>query len=172
MKKIIIIGNSGSGKTWLGQNMATLPKIPCVSLDHIFWEPGGYNQQREDPQVEADLEKILNLDTWLVEGVFGHLVDGLIAFADTLVYIDLPWPECEKNLKDRGSESSKQLDPIEAEENFQTLLEWALVYDVRESKASKKYHDFLYKGFMGDKYKLYSRNEMDQLLEKWRAIIQ
>lgn len=169
MKKIIIIGNSGSGKTWLAKRMAAVRGIPHIELDSIFWEPGGYNHKRNDLEIEADLKKIQGSGCWLAEGVFGHIVDHLVSFADTLICIDLPWDECRKNLMNRGSESSRQLDPRTAEENFMSLLDWASAYETRESKASKKYHCFLYEKFSGAKYMVCSRDEANQLLEKISA---
>jgi adenylate kinase family enzyme len=165
MNKIIIVGNSGSGKTWLGKRTALLLGIRHITLDSIFWEPGGYNRKRDAHEIQADLKEIQNSDTWLVEGVFGHLVDELMAFSDTLIYMNLPWEECKINLLSRGSESAKQRDPRKAEENFNALIEWAAAYETRDSKASKIYHDFLFDGFSRDKYRVCSRDDAEQLLK-------
>jgi len=164
MKKIIIIGNSGSGKTWLGKKMATVLGILHTSLDTIFWEPGGFNRKRNDVEIETDLKRIQDSESWLVEGVFGHLVDPLLPFSDGLIYMDMPWEECRNNLLNRGSESSRQLDPMKAEENFQALLKWASAYETRDSKASKKYHGLLFGRFSGERYVVRSRGEAHQLL--------
>jgi adenylate kinase family enzyme len=165
INKIIIIGNSGSGKTWLGERMARLLGIRHIALDDIFWEAGGYNRKRDAHEVETGLKKIQNSGTWLVEGVFGQLADVLMAFADILIYMDLPCEECKKNLLSRGSESSRQLDPKKAEENFNALLEWAEAYETRDSKASKMYHDFLFVSFSGEKFRICSRDDAEQLLK-------
>ena len=149
----------------MGERMARLFGIRHIALDVIFWEDGGYNRKRDAHEIQADLREIQNFGTWLVEGVFGHLVDVLMAFTDTLIYMDLPWEECKKNLLSRGSESSRQLDPKKAEENFHALLEWAEAYETRDSKASKTYHDFLFASFSGDKYRICSRDDSEQLLK-------
>ena len=166
MRKVIIIGNAGSGKTWLGKRLAKWLKIPYIGLDGIFWEPGGYNTRRKDIEVEADVKTIQESECWVVEGVFGHLVDPLISVGDTLIYLDLPWEECRKNLLNRGSESSRQLDRKRAEDNFQSLLEWASKYGTRDSKASRTYHCSLFDRFSGEKHRICTRDEADQLLEK------
>jgi adenylate kinase family enzyme len=168
MKRIIVFGNSGSGKTWIGQKIVQLLRIPYFGLDSIFWEPDGYNRQRHDSDIETDLAKISMLSEWLTEGVFGHLIDKIISRADTVIYINPPWDECKSNLISRGSESSKQLDPVNAEDNFQALLKWASEYYTRESKASKKYHITLFDNFTGQKYLVNDRNEMNQLLNEIR----
>ena len=49
-------------------------------------------------EVEADIKRIQESKCWVVEGVFGHLVDNFLSFADILIHLDLPWEECEKNL--------------------------------------------------------------------------
>jgi adenylate kinase family enzyme len=164
MKKVIIIGNSGSGKTWLGMRAAAVLETPYVGLDTIFWEPGGYNRSRDFSECEARLREIQSSHGWLAEGVFGHLADVLIPFADTLIFVDLSWEECRENLEKRGSESSRQLDPVSAEKNFRSLLEWASCYEVRDSKASRRYHRQLFDNFPGTKYRLASREEVVRLL--------
>jgi len=169
MNQIIIVGNSGSGKTWLGERTARLLGIRHIALDAIFWETGGYSRKRDAHQVQADLQEIQKSVTWLVEGVFGHLLDVLMAFADTLIYMDLPWGERKTNLLHRGPESSGQLDPKKAEVNFHAMLEWAEAYETRDSKASKTYHDFLFARFSGDKYRICSRDDAEQLLKRLSA---
>lgn len=166
MKKILIIGNSGSGKTWLGNRLASILGIPYISLDNIFWEPGGYNRKRIESDVEADIKRIQHSKCWVSEGVFGHLVEQLSAFAETLIYINLPWSECRNNLIKRGSESSRQLGPKKAEENFQALLKWASEYEARDSKASERFHNFLFENFSGQKHMVINREDIDQLIEK------
>ena len=161
MKKILIIGNSGSGKTWLSKRIAAAYGIPHIPLDSIFWKPGGYNSKRNDLEIENDLKQIQESNSWIVEGVFGHLADRFVSFADSLIYLDLPWDECKKNLMNRGSECSKQLDHVTAEKNFQSLLSWASEYEMRDSKASKKYHGFLYDSFTGDRHRIHNRDEAD-----------
>lgn len=165
MNKIIIFGNSGSGKTWLGERTARHLEIRHIALDVIFWEACGYNRKRDAHEIQTDLKEIQNSGTWLVEGVFGHLLDVLMAFTDTLIYMDLPWEECKKNLLSRGSESSRQLDPKKAEKNFHALLEWAEAYETRDGKASKIYHDTLFESFSGDKYRICNRDDAEQLLK-------
>lgn len=44
MKRTVIIGNSGSGKTFLARALAAGSGIPVIHLDEIFWQPGGFNR--------------------------------------------------------------------------------------------------------------------------------
>ena len=46
--KVVIIGNSGSGKTWLARQLAGNASVPLIHLDEIFWEPGGFDKKSRD----------------------------------------------------------------------------------------------------------------------------
>jgi hypothetical protein len=68
MNKVVIVGNSGSGKTWLGMRGAAVLGIPHVELDAVFWVPGGFNRKRRISDVEACHGKIQASPRWLAVG--------------------------------------------------------------------------------------------------------
>lgn len=51
LTRTLIIGNSGSGKSWLAERIANRLGSVYVDLDLIHWLPGGYNAAR--PMDEA-----------------------------------------------------------------------------------------------------------------------
>ncbi|MDE1301877.1 AAA family ATPase, partial [Vibrio aestuarianus] len=104
MKKILIIGNSGSGKSWLSKQLSCKLQLQEVNLDSIVWEPGGYNQKRSTGAIENEITSIKSQCNWVVEGVFGALAEQLVFSADMLLFLDLEWAECESSLYARGSE--------------------------------------------------------------------
>ncbi len=172
MRKILIIGNSGSGKSWLGKRLATVCNVPYVALDRLFWEPGGYNVKRCKTLVAQDLTQLQGTDTWLIEGVFGQMAEDMLPYADTLFFLDLPWEECRSNLLARGSESARQRDPAGAEQSFQELLAWAAAYDTRKNKNSGAFHRTLFEQFTGRKQRATSRQEMSHIIENARNALQ
>ena len=59
---------------------------------------------------------------------------------------------------------------MDIEKKFlQALFEWASAYEIRNSRASKKYHGLLFENFEGEKYRICSRGEAGQVLEKTSA---
>lgn len=54
-KRILIIGNSGSGKTWLGNALSQSKKIPLFQMDAIRWDKRGYEIRRSTSDIAKDL---------------------------------------------------------------------------------------------------------------------
>ena len=117
MPRIIIIGNSGSGKTYLAEQLATRLPTTVVHLDALYWEPGGFSKKRRKEIIAAEIK------VWIVEGVFGELALQFAENAQHLIWLDMDWDYCKTNLLARGSESGKQLVPVKAEQHFRELLD-------------------------------------------------
>ncbi len=59
MKKILVIGNSGSGKTTFAKELAEKTGLPLVHLDKIFWcgEWAHISRDEFDSILKKELEK-------------------------------------------------------------------------------------------------------------------
>jgi adenylate kinase family enzyme len=73
--KLIIIGNSGSGKTWLATRLAATTKTSVVHLDELFWQPNGFSQKRSREEVSLLIAGTKQRRSWIVEGVCGELTE-------------------------------------------------------------------------------------------------
>ena len=47
MKRILIIGNSGSGRTCFSKKLSEALDSKVIHFDEHFGEPGGFNKKRE-----------------------------------------------------------------------------------------------------------------------------
>ncbi|ATY76835.1 AAA family ATPase [Aeromonas veronii] len=164
MKRILIIGNSGSGKSWLAARLAEQLTIREVNLDPIVWQLGGFNQKRPQHEIDHAIQTLAQEPSWVVEGVFGALAEQLLDAADTLLFLDLYWSVCRDSLLLRGSESAKQRDAVAAEENFQQLLVWASEYGQRAGKSSRHFHRELFDRFPNDKHHFTTREAVNSYL--------
>jgi adenylate kinase family enzyme len=166
MKRIVIIGNSGSGKSFLAGAISSKTEMPVIHLDKLFWVSGGFNEKRPVEVVHAEIESKKKEDEWIVEGVFGELAERFLDRADYLIWLDLSWPTCRNGLLARGSESSKQLDPVKAEENFQNLLTWAENYWNRTNPRSHFGHQKIFDGYQGTKERITDRESIEEFLKR------
>jgi adenylate kinase family enzyme len=83
MERIVIIGNSGSGKTYHWSNIEYHFHYRLIHLDALFWEPGGFNIKRPQELVYGEIDHLRQSQTSIVEGVFGELAKEYCASADT-----------------------------------------------------------------------------------------
>lgn len=164
MKRIVIIGNSGSGKTYLGQRLSDRLHLEVIHLDKLFWEPGGFNVKRPKEIVYAEIATLAQGENWIVEGVFGELAQAFFANAEQLIWLDIDQETCLNSLLQRGSEGFNQLDQQSAEENFQKLLTWASAYWQRQDLRSRCGHALLFEQFNGKKICVKTGTEVDDLI--------
>lgn len=166
LMKIVIIGNSGSGKTWLAKRLGNIFLAPVVHLDDLFWEPGGFDKKRSREEVELLIQRSKDGAAWIAEGVFGELAEHYLDTAKLLVWLDIDWPICKKRLEDRGSESKRHLGRLQSEEGLLRLLEWASNYYDRHDLRSYEGHKALFEKFSGKKVHLNSEIAVIKLLSK------
>ncbi|TQF71077.1 adenylate kinase [Pseudoalteromonas luteoviolacea] len=91
MKKIAIFGKPGSGKSTFSAQLASLSGIPLHQIDTMAFNTDGSQVLRS--KFDKAHDKILNSESWILDGLgpIGSFQQR-IACADTLIYIDLPYP--------------------------------------------------------------------------------
>jgi adenylate kinase family enzyme len=142
-RRIVILGNSGAGKTWLAKRLGQEFNIPVTHFDDHFWELGGFAQKRDKSTVFAEIDALARTPNWIMEGVFGELAAIALPKATLVVFLDMPWELCHDSLLRRGSQPERFDDPSRAEEGFQNLIEWAREYSTRGDLRSQKGHQAL-----------------------------
>lgn len=90
MKKIVVFGKPGSGKSTLSKSLASATKIQLHALDSIVFKKNGDRVDRAT--YDEEHEKILSSDSWIIDG-FGPIesFNQRLDVADTLIYIELPY---------------------------------------------------------------------------------
>jgi adenylate kinase family enzyme len=162
--KTIIIGNSGSGKTWLANRLAANTETPVIHLDELFWQPGGFDQKRPLSEVERLIEQSKERPSWIVEGVFGELAERYFDGADLLVWLDLPWDLCKARLLARNASSKTHMDREQSEAGLQALVEWASRYYERQNLRSAFSHHALLQRFPGKALRLRSEEAIHSMV--------
>lgn len=82
--KIHIIGGSGTGKTFISKKLENKLKIPHYDLDNIFWDntSNSYGIKTSAEKRDEKLNKILENDNWIIEGVYYKWLSQSFSKAD------------------------------------------------------------------------------------------
>ena len=90
MKRVLVIGSGGAGKSTLANRLSRILKIEVTHLDALYWQPGWV----ETPKAEwrETVEQLIAGDSWILDGNYSGTLDIRIPAADTVIFLDLsPW---------------------------------------------------------------------------------
>jgi adenylate kinase family enzyme len=162
-RRIVILGNSGAGKSHLAQTLAAQLALPVIELDHIFWLDGGYQNKRTQKEVWALIDRVREQERWIVEGVYGAMVERLLDRTDLLIWMALSWTECSRSLIEREAVRHAIPSP-EQEKSVETLMAYAAAYDQRTNDISRQGHQRIFDAFGRTKSKFNSREDVNQFI--------
>lgn len=163
LQRTIIIGNSGAGKSNLAEHFAALIPGRAVDLDLLHWEDDGRGPKRDENAARALVRDIAAGPAWVIEGVYGWLVEEAFPRATALIWLDLPWSACRQGLLARGQRRGGTAT------EFADLLKWAEAYWDRTTPSSFAGHARLYEAFAGIKQRLQTRDEVAGFLARLRG---
>ena len=84
MKRILVTGNTGSGKSTISQELSELLNIYVYNLDNIV--PRSRWQQAPLSQCRSKLKRIIEREQWIIDGVCLQAIKS----ADVIIFLDLP----------------------------------------------------------------------------------
>ena len=155
--RMIVIGNSGSGKTTFAAQIAASLRCPHVDLDTVYWQDQIRLAKRVEPAAKQMVAALAARPHWVIEGVYGWLADVAAPRATALIWLNLPWAECKAGLEARGPGYS----PSQAE--YDALLAWAERYWSRDTPSSEAGHRKIFDAFSGYKVALSRRADVAAL---------
>ncbi|WP_462259499.1 DNA topology modulation protein [Vagococcus teuberi] len=85
MKKIMIIGSPGTGKSTLGRQLEDKLSIKLYHLDKLFWKPHWEMSTKHEQQ--TILSDIVEKDSWIIDGNYSSTLDIRMKQADTIIYL-------------------------------------------------------------------------------------
>ncbi len=115
MKRILIIGCPGSGKSTFARKLHALTNIPLYYLDMLY-----HNADKTTVTCDvfdSRLEEILQKDTWIIDGNYSRTMERRLCFCDTVFFFDLPSEVCLDGVLQRRGKPREDMPWIETEED-------------------------------------------------------
>ena len=92
MRRVLVIGSGGSGKTTFSLQLSRATRLPVVHLDRHYWSAGWV------PTPAAEWNEVVrglcDAETWIMDGNYGGTLDIRLDAADTIVFLDTPRLVC------------------------------------------------------------------------------
>lgn len=88
MRRVVLIGSSGAGKSHLAVQLAQLLAVPHIELDALFWEAGWQKPDRD--AFVARVRGATDGASWVLCGNYAPQRAVSWSRADTIVWLDLP----------------------------------------------------------------------------------
>ncbi len=103
MKRAVVIGNSGGGKSTLARRLGSAWQCDPVEIDGLLWQPGWQLTPAEI--YHAEHSRLIGGDSWIIDGL-GRLdsIPARLARATDIVLVDLPlwmhfWLAAERQIR-------------------------------------------------------------------------
>lgn len=116
MKRVMVTGCPGSGKSVFSRKLQAITGLPLIALDNVWWKPDRTHVTREE--FDARLAEILEADEWIIDGSYSRTFEPRIAACDTAILLDYDTDVCMQGIMDRvGQErpdipwTEQSLDP-------------------------------------------------------------
>src|ERR1700733_3762331 len=82
MRRVMVIGCAGAGKSTLARRLAEKLALPLVALDNVFWRPGWI----ESPAAEfrKNVARLAAMPAWIMDGHYSSTYHMSMANADNI----------------------------------------------------------------------------------------
>ena len=161
MKKVIVIGCPGSGKSTFSVALQKITNIPLCHLDMLYW-----NADRTTVEKEVFLERLLKTlenDKWIIDGNYASTMELRMECCDTVIFLDYPLDVCLNGIRERKGKPRGDMPWIESDEDDAEFIEFIKNFN---SQSRPKVIELLKRYSHKDIYIFSNRIQAEEFLNK------
>ncbi len=166
MKKILVIGSPGSGKSTFAREISKKTNIVLYHMDKLHWYGKWKSISKEE--LLSKIEKIVEKDSWIIDGNYSSSLEIRVKNADTIFYFDYPSYIClfriikryfmyrNKNRSDMPNTCKEKIDP----EFYLYTLNF-------KKRQKKRINDIICSNFSGESLFIMKNKRDYKQVKKW-----
>ncbi len=119
MKKVIVIGCPGSGKSTFAIKLKERTGLPLYHLDMLYW-----NKNKTTVSKEEFLRRLYSVtdgDEWIIDGNYGSTMELRLACCDTVFFLDYPTELCLQGIETRRGKPRPDMPWVESDEDAEFI---------------------------------------------------
>jgi len=103
MRRVVVIGNGGGGKSTLSRRLGSQLACTCVEIDAVLWQPGWKLTPVE--AYEAEHARLISEQRWIIDGLGRReSIPQRLSRATDIVLVDMPlwmhfWLTAERQIQ-------------------------------------------------------------------------
>lgn len=129
MKKAIIIGCPGAGKSTFARKLRDKTGLPLFYLDMIWHKPDKTHISEE--KFDEKLNEVLQKEEWIIDGNYSRTLEIRMRECDTIFLFDLPLEVCVEGAEARIGKERVDM-PWQAMEMDEDFRQWILDFPKNE----------------------------------------
>ena len=127
MKKVIVIGCPGSGKSTFSKALHNITGLPLHHLDMMNWNTDGTTVPKHI--FTEHLHQVLNKESWIIDGNYGSTMELRMQFCDTVFFLDYPLDVCIDGIKSRKGKERTDMPFKSPEDDDSRFMEFINNYN-------------------------------------------
>lgn len=132
MRKVIVIGCPGGGKSTFSRKLHDLTDLPLYHLDRMYWNPD--RTKVEKSVFRERLAEVIEKDAWIIDGNYGSTMEWRIEASDTVFFLDYPTEVCLEGIRARKGKPRSDMPWVETGDDEEFLQ---FIRDYREESRPK-----------------------------------
>ena len=133
MKKILVIGCPGSGKSIFSRALQQRTGLPLHHLDLLYWNPDKTHLTHET--FLAKLSSILAEDHWIIDGNYKRSLDLRLQHCNAVIFLDYSLESCLEGIASRKGKARPDMPWIEDENDYAELRAFVQSFHRSERQA-------------------------------------